>query len=122
MEHLNSYSLGQPVGPYSHAVSHNGFLFTSGFTAFGTDAQTGSITAQAQEIFQQLEQLAQEQGRSLADLIKVTIFVTDLAEIGPLRDLLWEVYPGTPPASSLVQIAGLFSPDLKIEIEAVFAL
>ncbi|RED46164.1 RidA family protein [Aestuariispira insulae] len=122
MEHLNLKNLGLPVGPYSHAVCHNGFLFTSGFTAFGTDAQSKSISVQARAIFQQLEQIARDQKRSLADLVKVTIFVTDLAEIEPLRDFLRKAYPGIPPASSLVQITGLFSPDLKIEIEAVFAL
>ena len=122
LERINLEALGLPAGPYSHAVRHGATLYTSGFTAFGTVAEKGAIEDQAREIFAQLARLARSQGTALDRLVKVTLFVTSLDRIGPLREVLEELYQGHRPASSLIQAAGLFSRDLKIEVEAVFAL
>lgn len=118
----NIEKLGLPVGPYTHAVVHGDTLYTSGFTAFGTDAQCGTASAQTRAVLGQLEILAEEFGRSLADLVKVTVFVTDPNDIPEIRTALTEAYGGAVPASSLVLISALFAPDLKLEIEAVFAV
>jgi len=119
----NNYEiLGLPIGPYVHSVTHHNTLYTSGLTAFGTQAEQGTITEQAHAIFTQLELIAEEQRTSLQSLIKVTIFVTDLTDIDKLRDFLFEIYGESLPASSLIKIDSLFSPDLLIEVEALLAL
>ena len=117
----NHPDLAPPAGPYSHMVRHGDTLYTSGFTAFGTGAETGDICAQARAVFAQLGALAEDQGSSLAHLVKVTVFVTELNQVGALRDTLFEIYGENIPASSLIRVAGLFAPQLKIEVEAVFA-
>ncbi len=122
VERINYPELGLPVGPYTHAVVQGKTLYTSGFTAFGTKAQESSIAEQAKEIFDQLEVIANAQGTSMEDLIKVTVFVTDLSDMIALRDTLVEIYGDFTPASSLIKIESLFAPELKIEIEAIFAL
>lgn len=114
--------LGEVKAPYVHAVKHGDTLYVSGLTAFGTSAQQADIAAQAEVIFQQLHTIAAEEKRSLQDLIKVTIFITSFDEITALRSVLFKHYGDHLPASSLVQISQLFSPDLKIEIEAIIAL
>ncbi|MNE83396.1 Endoribonuclease L-PSP [compost metagenome] len=58
----------------------------------------------------------------MRNLIKVTVFVTSTDDIGSLRAVLSKHYEGSYPASSLIKVAGLFSPDVNIEIEAVFAV
>ena len=121
LQRRNHPDLAPPAGPYSHMVRHGGTLYTSGFTAFGTEAQQGDICAQAEAIFAQLSALAEDQGTSLANLVKVTIFVTELDRMTALRDCLSRIYGATFPASSLIRIDGLFAPGLKIEIEAIFA-
>lgn len=118
----NFEELGLPVGPYTHAVSQGTMLYTSGFTAFGTDAQSGSAAAQTDAILKQLDFIARENGKSLEDLVKVTVFFTDPDDIPGIREALTNGYGNAVPASSLVLVAGLFSPDLRVEIEGIFAL
>ncbi|MFG6096266.1 RidA family protein [Leptothoe sp. ISB3NOV94-8A] len=122
IERKNYDHLGPVVGPYSHAVKHNGTLYVSGTTAFGSPAQGQSIDQQAEFIFSQLGKLAKVENTSLASLLKVTIFVTELEGIDGLRQVLFRHYGEHLPASSLVQVKSLFSPEVSIEIEAVFAI
>lgn len=122
LQRINFPALGLPLGPFSHAVIHGNTLYTSGMTAFGTHAQTASISAQAKEIFRQLSFIASEQGSNLSKIIKVTIFVTDLSDMNELRQTLADVYQNHIPTSSLIKVAALFSSDLKIEIEALFSV
>lgn len=121
-ERKNYPQLGDVKAPYVHAVKHVSTLYVSGLTAFGTAAQQGEIAEQAEAIFEQLRLVAEAEQTSLAALLKVTIFVTSFTEINALRQVLYRYYGDHLPASSLVQVSGLFSPDLRIEIEAIFAL
>lgn len=118
----NCEPLGPPLGPYVHSVTHQNTLYTSGLTAYGTEAQQGTICEQAEAIFTQLELIAEQQGTSIVNLVKVTIFVTDLTDIEMLRKFLFEYYGDNLPASSLVKVDALFAADLRIEIEATVAL
>jgi 2-iminobutanoate/2-iminopropanoate deaminase len=122
VERKNYPHLDAPVGPYVHAVSYNGFLFLSGLTAFSTPAQNQDLATQAEAVFDQIRSILEAEGTSFENLIKVTIFVTDLEEVEQLRDVLFSSYKGNLPASSLIQVKSLFAPELKIEVEAVVAL
>jgi len=122
VQRINYSTLGLPVGPYSHAVISQGQLFTSGMTAFGSDAQTGTISEQAIEVFSQLDYICQQQNTSLDNLVKVTLFVSDMSDIQALREALFNIYQGNIPASSMIQVAALFSDDLSIEVEAIIAV
>lgn len=122
LERKNYAQLEKPVGPYVHAVKHGGSLFLSGLTAFGTEAQGQSIGKQARAIFEQLRTIAAAEGTSLESLVKVTVFVTSFEAVSELRGVLFEVYGNNLPASSLVQVAALFSPLVNIEIEAILAV
>ncbi|WP_417684742.1 RidA family protein [Roseibium sp.] len=119
---INLPELGLPVGPYSHAVRHGDTLYTSGFTAFGTPAQGRDAGAQAMAIFDQLETIAKSQSSSMENLVKVTVFITGPEVIGGLREAVSRRYGAHVPASSMVIVKGLFSPDLALEVEAIFAL
>ncbi|WP_338559879.1 RidA family protein [Erwinia sp. E_sp_B04_7] len=119
---VNYPQLGEVKAPYVHAVKHNNTLYVSGLTAFGSPAQKQGIAEQAEEIFAQFKLIATAEKTSLASLIKVTIFVTALDEINALRTVLFRHFGSHLPASSLVQVSQLFSPDLNIEIEAILAL
>jgi len=66
--------------------------------------------------------VAQAEGTDVSSLIKVTIFITTFAEIAALREVLFRHYGDHLPASSLVEVSRLFSPDLQVEIEGIFAL
>ena len=122
LQRINIPELGMPVGPYVHAVVHNNVVHSSGFTAAGTAHQNSPIADQAEAVFDQLERLARHLGTDMDKLIKVTVFVTDLSDIASLRDRLLMLYGTHLPASSLIKVDQLFLPELKIEIEASFAL
>ena len=83
-------------------------------TAKGDDEYT-----QAKAIFAKLKHLVEAAGGGMADIVKVTIFVTDIKN----REGVWkarqEFFTGNFPASTLVQVAALALPELKVEIEAV---
>ncbi|NJO42160.1 MAG: RidA family protein [Cyanobacteria bacterium CRU_2_1] len=122
IERKNYPHLDAPVGPYVHAVSYSGLLFLSGLTAFNTSAQDKDLATQAEAVFDQIRSILETEGISFNNLIKVTIFVTELGEIDKLRNVLFSSYENSLPASSLVQVKSLFAPELKIEVEAIVAL
>jgi 2-iminobutanoate/2-iminopropanoate deaminase len=93
-------------------VGHTAYL--AGMTARGDDEYT-----QAKAIFTKIRHLVEAAGGSMADIVKVTIFVTNIKN----REQVWkarqEFFTGNFPASTLVQAAALADPSLKVEIEAV---
>lgn len=122
LERKNYTALAPAAGPYSHSVIHNNVLYTSGLSAFGGKAEGENIGAQARDIFAQLKVICKAHDTTLANLIKVTLFVSDMSEILLLREELFDIYGTDLPASSLIKVSGLFSDQINIEIEAIIAL
>src|SRR6201997_3441714 len=104
-----------PAGTWSNCLVVGGIAYLAGMTARETDEY-----AQAKAIFTKIRHLLEAAGGSMADIVKVTIFVTDITQ----RERVWqarrEFFTGNFPASTLVQVAALAAPSLKVEIE-VFA-
>ena len=122
IERKNYPHLDAPVGPYVHAVSYNGLLFLSGLTAFNTPAQHQDLVAQTEVVFAQLRSILEAEGTGLESLLKITIFVTEFEDLDRFRAVLFEAYQNTLPASALIQVKGLFLPEIKVEVEAIAAL
>ena len=103
-------------GTWSNCLVVNGVAYLTGMTAGGTE---GDEYAQAKAIFTKIRHLVEAAGGSMADILKVTIFVTDITQ----REKVWqarrEFFTGNFPASTLVEVAALANPSLKVEIEAV---
>jgi 2-iminobutanoate/2-iminopropanoate deaminase len=111
-----------PEGTWSNCLVVNGVAYVAGMTAWGRDRTTvdgADEYAQARTIFGKIRALLEAAGGGMADVVKVTIFVTDISK----REEVWrarrEFFSGNFPASTLVQIAALAHPSLKVEIEAV---
>lgn len=119
---INFPGLSPAAGPYCHAVLHAGTLYTSGLTAYGTDRQSANAGDQTEAVLDQLSQLAKGCGASMETLVKVTLFAVDPEDIPEIRSALTRRYGTFLPASSLVLVKSLFAPDLRIEMEAIFAL
>jgi enamine deaminase RidA (YjgF/YER057c/UK114 family) len=107
-----------PAGTWSNCLVANGVAYIAGMTARGSE-EAGDEYAQAKAIFSKIRHLVEAAGGHMADVVKVTIFVTDITQ----REKVWqarrEVFTGNFPASTLVQVAALATPSLKVEIEAV---
>src|SRR5205823_3553519 len=102
---------------WSNCLVAGGIAYVAGMTASGGDL-TDEYT-QAKAIFTKIRHLVEAAGGTMADVVTVTIFVTDIS----LREKVWqarrEFFTGNFPASTLVQVAALANPSLKLEINAV---
>lgn len=109
------------IGPYSHAISTGDFLFTSGQIAL--DPTTGklvgdSIEAQTEQVLKNLEAVLSANEMTFANVIKTTVFLTDLADFTTVNSIYATRFSSEPPARSCVQVAGLPGGS-KIEIELI---
>ena len=112
-----------PGNGYSHVVWGTGrFVAVSGQIALdetGALVGEGDPAAQARQVFENLRRCLAEAGATFADVMKLTYFVTDVAHLAAIRAARDEaIDTARPPASSAVQVAALFRPDLLLEIEA----
>ena len=121
-EHKIYPHLQAPFGAFCHAVRANGFLYLSGFTASGTPAENGDIVAQTESVLDQIKSILEEEGVGLRDVVKVTVYVTELDKLKEIHDVRFRYFGDTLPASTLVKVAALVRPEMKIEIEAVAVL
>lgn len=111
------------IGPYSHACVAGGFVYTSG--QLGFDPESGKladgIEAQTHFALKNLSAILEASGASLAQVVKTTVFVTDLANFATVNRIYGEYFTGDYPARSCVQVAALPAGGL-VEIEAVAQL
>jgi 2-iminobutanoate/2-iminopropanoate deaminase len=106
-----------PPETWSNCLVEGGIAYVAGMTASGGDLS--DEYTQAKAIFTKIRHLVEAAGGSMADIVTVTIFVTDIT----VREKVWqarrEFFTGNFPASTLVQVAALATPALKVEINAV---
>jgi 2-iminobutanoate/2-iminopropanoate deaminase len=106
-----------PAGTWSNCLVAGGIAYIAGMTSRGS--AEGDEYSQAKAIFGKIRHLVEAAGGNMADIVKVTIFVTDISQ----REKVWqarrEFFTGNFPASTLVQVAALADPTLKVEIDAV---
>jgi 2-iminobutanoate/2-iminopropanoate deaminase len=112
------------LGPYSQAVAAGNLLFISG--QLPIDPATGKfvdgdITARTHMILKNLQAIADAAGGSLQDVVKTTIFLTDLNDFQAVNAAYAEHFSSEPPARSTVQVAAL-PLGSNIEIEAILSL
>ena len=117
-----------PAPGYSQGITVTGghTTWTAGQVAFDSDGNVvgeGDIVAQTRQTFENLGAVLREAGATFADVVKLNYFVTDVSRVAEIRAVRDEfVDTERPPASTLVQVAGLVRPELLIEIEAVVVL
>ena len=123
---LSPATLPAPFG-YSHVVEVRArrLVYVSGQVPLDTEGRlvgAGDFEAQTRQVFANLEAALEAADASWSDVVKVTYFVRDVSNIVALRSIRDE-YLDTehPPASTLVEVSGLFRDDVLIEIEAVAA-
>jgi 2-iminobutanoate/2-iminopropanoate deaminase len=112
------------VGPYSQAVKVGDFIYTAG--QIPLEPQTGSlveggIEAQTRQVMQNLAAVLEAAGSSLTQVVKTTIFVTDIQDFATVNQIYGSFFTDRPPARSTVQVAAL-PLGARVEIEAVAIL
>jgi enamine deaminase RidA (YjgF/YER057c/UK114 family) len=112
-----------PVNGYSHAVRFTGAMVAvSGQVPADADGHVVGDDAEAQvrQVYANLATALRAAGSDLRHVVKLTVFLTDLADLPAFRRVRDEVMgPGDQPACSLVQVAGLVNPAFRVEIDAL---
>lgn len=112
------------VGPYVHAVRAGGLLFCSGQIAMHpeTGELVGATAAeQAGRCLENLQAVCAAAGASLADAVKVTVLLRDMADFAPVNEVYASFFESDPPARVAYAVAGL-PLDARVELDAVVAL
>jgi reactive intermediate/imine deaminase len=112
-----------PISHYAHAVRADGpLLFVSGVVPVdeqGDLAGGDDVVEQARAVFRNLEAVLAAGGASFADVVKVTVFLTDVDDRPKINPVRQEVFGAARPASTLVEVSRLAIDGAKIEVEAV---
>ena len=119
LEAIRSDKLSPPVGPFSPAVRANGFLLFSG--QVGQDPATGKLVeggaeAEARQLFANLETLLDAAGRTFGDVVKASVFLTDIGEFAAVNAIYAEYFDAPYPARTTIGVAAL-PLGARIEIE-----
>ena len=109
------------VGPYSQGIATGNFLFCAG--QIPIDPVTGAliegdVTAQTERVLQNVAALLKANGMSFANVVKSTVFLTDLANFGQMNEVYARYFSAPFPARSTIQVAGL-PKGAQVEIEVI---
>jgi 2-iminobutanoate/2-iminopropanoate deaminase len=115
-------TLAEPISHYTDAVQAGGLVFVSGMVPVdGEGALVGGddVVAQARQVFANVGAALAEAGCGFGDVVKVTVYVTDIDDRPRINPVRQEVFGAARPASTLIEISGLAVPGAKLEVEAV---
>lgn len=122
-EEIRAAGQAEPISHYTDAVRAEGpLLFVSGVVPVdgaGRLVGGGDVVAQARQVFSNLGAVLAAGGATFADVVKVTVFLTDVDDRARINVVRQEAFGEARPASTLVEIAALAIPGARIEVEAV---
>jgi 2-iminobutanoate/2-iminopropanoate deaminase len=123
---ITTPSVPEPDGGiYTNCFVVGDQVIMSGMTATGPDGKAiggDSMEGQARAVLGRIKSLVEAAGASMKDVVKITVYVTDMSrrpEVGKVRA---EFFPGTKPCSTMLEVKGLARPDVLIEIDALAIL
>jgi 2-iminobutanoate/2-iminopropanoate deaminase len=117
--------LAEPLSHYTDVVVHGDLAFVSGCLAVdgrGRLVGDGDVVEQARQSLENLGLALRAVGCSFGDVLKVTVYLTDIADRTRINPVRQEFFGPTRPASTLVQVSALAVPGAAVEIEAVAAV
>ena len=120
-----SKKLRQPSGHFSHATmteARGKLVFISGMTARRADgsiAGVGDIEAQTRQVCENIKAAVEEAGGTMSDICRVDVFVRNMEHFDAIHKVRREYFPAPAPASTMVEVCKMTSPDYLIEINAI---
>lgn len=122
-EIISTDNAPQAIGPYSQAVKTGNLIFISGQIPLDPktgDIVDGSIEDQANQVLDNIKSICEAAGHGLEDIVKITIFLTDLGNFATVNEVMKNYFKEPYPARATVEISGL-PLGVNVEIEAIVA-
>ncbi len=120
MKTIQTENAPKAVGPYSQAITANGFIFCAG--QIGLDPQTGELTTgiekQTHQVINNLKAVLEEGESSLEHIVKTTIYIKDMNDYAKVNEIYGSYFADHKPARATVEVARL-PKDALVEIEAI---
>jgi 2-iminobutanoate/2-iminopropanoate deaminase len=113
-----------PISHYTDAVRFGNLLFISGLAPVDAEMKVVStdVAEQTRSLFEQMEKLLTAAGATFADVLRVTVYLTDVNDRTKINPVRQEFFGSTRPASTLIGVNELAIPGMKVEIEAIAGL
>ena len=120
IQRINPAGMTQPTG-YTHVVRHVNLLFLAGQVSADAEGNVigkGDMGAQVRQVLENMKTVLASQGADFSDVVKITVYTTDIEAYRTTGDIRREYWTGGAPASTLVQIERLARTDFLVEIES----
>ena len=124
-EEFRVAGLGEPISHYTDAVRHGDLLFISGCGPFDEENRIvggDDVAQQCRQVLKNIDKILVAANATFADVLKVTVYLTDVGDRTVINPVRKEFFGQTRPASTLIAVAALAFPEMKVEIDAVAAL
>jgi reactive intermediate/imine deaminase len=121
-QELQLPELGESISHYAHAVRFGDLLFISGIAPVDASVQLvggDDVVAQTEQVLKNLGLVLERAGLEPRNVLKVTVYLTDIADRPRINPARQAFFGASRPASTLVEVSALAIPGMKVEIEAI---